>query len=64
MHKRDLDIEDFRIEEKEENIIEVYTKHTLSGYSTELTLSEESSGTKNCLDYCLLLPKVLLSEQH
>ena len=42
----DLDIEDFRIEEKEENRIEVYTKHTVNGYSTELTLSEESSGTK------------------
>ncbi|MBD5454174.1 MAG: ATP-binding protein [Lachnospiraceae bacterium] len=42
----DLDIEDFRIEEKEENRIEVYTKHTVNGYSTELTLAEESSGTK------------------
>lgn len=42
----DLDIEDFRIEEKEENHIEVYTKHIVNGYSVELTLSEESSGTK------------------
>ncbi len=42
----DLDIEDFRIEEKEENFIEVYTKHTVNGYSTELTLAEESSGTR------------------
>ena len=42
----DLDIEDFRIEEKEENRIEVYTKHTVNGYSVELALSEESSGTK------------------
>ncbi|MDE7432127.1 MAG: ATP-binding protein [Lachnospiraceae bacterium] len=46
IHEMDLDIEDFRIEEKEENHIEVYTKHTVNGYSTELTLSEESSGTK------------------
>lgn len=42
----DLDIEDFPIEEKEENHIEVYTKHIVNGYSAELTLSEESSGTK------------------
>lgn len=46
IREMDLDIEDFRIEEKEENRIEVYTKHTINGYSTELTLSEESSGTK------------------
>ncbi|MBD5474840.1 MAG: ATP-binding protein [Lachnospiraceae bacterium] len=46
IREMDLDIEDFRIEEKEENRIEVYTKHTVNGYSTELTLSEESSGTK------------------
>lgn len=46
IREMDLDIEDFRIEEKEENYIEVYTKHTVNGYSAELTLSEESSGTK------------------
>lgn len=42
----DLDIDDFRIEEKDEDYIEVYTKHMVDGYSTELTLSEESSGTR------------------
>ena len=46
IREMDLNIEDFRMEEKEENHIEVYTKHTVNGYSTELTLSEESSGTK------------------
>lgn len=46
IREMDLDIEDFRIEEKEENSIEVYTKHTINGYSIELSLSEESSGTK------------------
>ncbi len=45
IQEMDLDIEDFRIEE-EENRVEVYTMHTVNGYSTELTLSEESSGTK------------------
>lgn len=46
IREMDLDIEDFRIEEKEENFIEVFTKHTVNGYSAELTLSEESSGTR------------------
>lgn len=46
VHEMDLNIGNFRIEEKEENCIEVYTKHTVNGYSTELTLSEESGGTK------------------
>lgn len=46
IREMDLDIEDFRIEEKEENRIEVYTKHMVNGYSTELTLAEESSGTR------------------
>ena len=46
IREMDLDIEDFRVEEKEENYIEDYTKHTVNGYSTELALSEESSGTR------------------
>lgn len=46
IREMDLDIEDFRMEEKKENYIEVYTKHTVNGYSTELTLAEESSGTR------------------
>lgn len=63
IREMDLDIEDFRIEEKDENHIEVYTRHIVNGYSTELTLSEESGGTKNRLNYCLLLQKVLSQEQ-
>lgn len=46
IHEMALDIEDFRIEEREENYIEVYTKHIVNGYGTELTLAEESSGTR------------------
>ena len=42
----DLDIEDFRVEEKDDEHVEVYTKHTVDGYSVELSLSNESSGTK------------------
>ena len=55
IREMDLDIEDFRIEEKDENYIEVYTKHIVNGYSTELTLMEESSGTKKLFG---LLPKI------
>ncbi|MCI8951584.1 MAG: ATP-binding protein [Lachnospiraceae bacterium] len=46
IREMDLDIEDFRIEEKDDDRIEVYTKHIVEGYSAEITLSEESSGTK------------------
>lgn len=41
----DLDIDDFRVEEKEDDI-EVYMKHNVDGYMEELTLMEESSGTQ------------------
>ncbi len=54
----DLDIEDFRIEEKDEDHIEVYTKHIVEGYSTELALSEESSGTRKLFG---LLPYIAKS---
>ena len=46
IREMDLDIEDFRIEERGENGIEVFTKHVVGDYSAEITLSEESSGTK------------------
>ena len=42
----DLDILDFRVEEKEHDRIEVFTKHEVDGYEAELNLSDESSGTK------------------
>ena len=46
IQEMDLDIVDFRVEEKENDLIEVYTKHSVEGYETELNLSDESSGTK------------------
>ena len=58
IQEMDLDIEDFRIEEKDENSIEVYTKHVVEGNSTELTLSEESGGTKKLFG---LLPYIAKS---
>ena len=41
-----LDIVDFRVEEKENDRIEVFTKHLVNDVETELSLSDESSGTK------------------
>lgn len=58
LREMDLDIEDFRIEEKDEDHIEVYTKHLVEGYSTELALSEESSGTRKLFG---LLPYIAKS---
>ena len=58
LREMDLDIEDFRIEEKDEDHIEVYTKHIVEGYSTELELSEESSGTRKLFG---LLPYIAKS---
>ena len=44
LREMDLDIEDFRIENRLNGQIEVFTKHP--GYSKELTLRDESGGTK------------------
>lgn len=46
IQEMDLDIVDFRVVEDETNRIDVYTKHIVDGYETELNLLEESSGTK------------------
>ena len=46
IQEMDLDIVDFRVEEKENDRIEVYTKHLVDEMETELNLSDESSGTK------------------
>lgn len=42
----DIDIVDFHIEEKEENRIDVFTTHVVDGYTHDLLLDEESSGTQ------------------
>ena len=46
IQEMDLDIVDFRVEEKENDMIEVFTKHRVDDVETELDLSNESSGTK------------------
>ncbi len=56
----DLDIEDFRIEEKDDNNIEIFTKHTVNGFSKELVLEDESSGTKKLFGLLPFIAKSLL----
>ena len=45
IQEMDLDIVDFRVEEENDRI-EVYTKHLVNDVETEISLSDESSGTK------------------
>lgn len=58
IQEMDLDIVDFRVEEKENDMIEVYTKHCVAGVETELDLSDESSGTQKIFG---LLPFIAAS---
>lgn len=58
IQEMDLDIVDFRVDEKENDMIEVFTKHFVDGQETELNLSDESSGTKKLFG---LLPFIAAS---
>lgn len=58
IQEMDLDIVDFRVEEKEDDRIEVFTKHLVDEIETELSLSDESSGTKKLFG---LLPFIAAS---
>ena len=60
MKEMDLDIEDFRIEEKDDGRIEIFTKHIVDGYSAEITLSEESSGTRKLFGLLPFIAKSLI----
>ncbi|MBQ7358795.1 MAG: AAA family ATPase [Lachnospiraceae bacterium] len=58
IQEMDLDIVDFRVEEKENDMIEVFTKHRVNDVETELELADESSGTKKLFG---LLPFIAAS---
>ncbi|MCJ7836640.1 ATP-binding protein [Cuneatibacter sp. NSJ-177] len=55
IREMDLDIMDFRVEEENENWVEIFTKHSVDGYEQELKLEEESSGTRKLFG---LLPSI------
>ena len=58
IQEMDLDIVDFRVEEKENDMIEVFTKHRVDDVETELELANESGGTKKLFG---LLPFIAAS---
>ena len=60
IQEMDLDIMDFRVEEKENDRIEVYTKHVVDEYEAELNLFDESSGTKKLFGLLPFIAKSLL----
>lgn len=61
LKEMDLDIIDFRVEEKENDKIEVFTKHLVDEVETELSLSEESSGTKKLFGLLPFIAESLLN---
>lgn len=54
-----LDIDDFRVEEKEDDL-EVYMKHNVDGYIQEIALSDESSGTQKIFGLLPFIAKSLV----
>lgn len=60
IQEMDLDIVDFRVEEKENDRIEVFTKHVVDKYEAELNLFDESSGTKKLFGLLPFIAKSLL----
>lgn len=69
IQEMDLDIVDFRVVEDENDRIDVYTKHLVDGYETELNLLEESSGTRKLFGLmpfiagCILTGTVLVIDE-
>ena len=61
IQEMDLDIANFRVEEKENERMEVYTKHIVDDYEFELNLSEESSGTKKLFGLLPFIANSLVS---
>lgn len=61
IQEMDLDIIDFRVEEKENERIEVFTKHIVDEFEVELNLLDESSGTKKLFGLLPFIAKSLLN---
>ena len=59
IQEMDLDIVDFRVEEREHDRIEVFTKHVVYDYEAELNLFDESSGTKKLFGLLPFIAKSL-----
>ena len=61
IQEMDVDIVDFRVEEKENDMIEVFTKHCVDGVESEISLSDESSGTKKLFGLLPFIAESLLT---
>ena len=59
IQEMDLDIVDFRVEEREHDRIEVFTKHVVDDYEAELNLFDESGGTKKLFGLLPFIAKSL-----
>ena len=59
IQEMDLDIVDFRVEEREHDRIEVFSKHVVDDYEAELNLFDESSGTKKLFGLLPFIAKSL-----
>ena len=59
IQEMDLDIVDFRVEKREHDRIEVFTKHVVDEYEAELNLFDESSGTKKLFGLLPFIAKSL-----
>ncbi len=58
LQELDIGVEDFRAEEDGDENVQVFMKHTVDGYSAELQLWEESSGTQKLFS---MIPDVFFS---
>lgn len=54
-----LDIDDFRVEEKEDDM-QIYMQHNVDGYVEEILLSDESSGTQKVFSLLPFIAKSLV----
>ena len=60
IQEMDLDIVDFRVEEKENERIDIFTKHCVDDVETEINLFDESSGTQKLFGLLPFIAKSLL----
>ncbi len=60
IQEMDLDIVDFRVEEEENHRVEIFTKHCVDDLETEISLSDESSGTKKLFGLLPFIAESLL----
>lgn len=61
IQEMDLDIEDFRVEEIDDDRVDIYTKHVVGDNEYELNLSDESSGTKKLFGLLPFIAESLVS---